>query len=114
MRHGRAPSTPPHHRTHSLSPQALRRMLWRGVLALVRRPLLALTLGLVMVLLVGTVSEALAARTLERHAAAQHWHNANLREQLTHTAQQIRLSQSPAAITAAALRLGMASPATAP
>jgi hypothetical protein len=110
MRHGSAPSTPPHHRTYShphLAAPSLRRWLWRSVMALVRRPMLALTLGIVMVLLVGTASEALAARSLERHAAVQAWHNADLRQQLTQTAQQIHLSQSPAAITAAALRLGM-------
>ncbi len=89
-------------------------MVWRGVVALARRPVLALTLGIVLVLLVGTASEAIAARSLERRAAAQHWHNADLHWQLNHATQEIHLSQSSAAITAAALRLGMARPTAAP
>jgi hypothetical protein len=118
MRQGSsAPSTPLHHRPHSLpqgSTPSLRRLVWRGIVALARRPLLALTLCLVAVLLFGTASEAMAAHSLETRAAAQHWHNADLRAALSQTSQEIHLSQSPAAITAAALKLGMIMPTNAP
>lgn len=88
----------------------LQRDIWcqaRGAaLALARRPLLALTLAIVIVLLCSTVGETLAARRLDEAVARAQAQNAALQAAIAHTNDQILQQTTPAAIIAAARRLG--------
>jgi uncharacterized protein involved in cysteine biosynthesis len=81
-------------------------------MALMRRPVLALTLALTIILLISTFSEANAANHLETQTHAAQQQNAALQGQLTQTAQQIQARTVPDAIERAAQRLGwvMATP----
>lgn len=88
--------------------------LWRLILGFIRRPLLALTLGIAAILLFSMLSEAAAADQLQRQVVAAQQTNQQLQMQLTQTSQQIQTHSAPAAIMSAAGRLGWATPTPAP
>lgn len=90
--------------SHTHTPHAP--WLWRIMVGFVRRPMLALTLGIVVILLFSTVSEAAAAARLTHQVQAAQQSNFQVQLQLTQTAAQIQLHTAPAAIVAAAERLG--------
>ena len=80
--------------------------LWCLAVGFVRRPMLALTLGIAALLLFSTMSEASAATHLMTQVHAAQQTNDQLQVQLTQTAAQIQHHTAPPAIVAAAERLG--------
>lgn len=89
-------------------------VLWRVALGLLRRPLLALALAVAVILLCSAVSETLAAQRLEAQVNQTQQINVSLQLQLTQVAAQTRAHTTPAAITAAAQRLGWTQPVPTP
>jgi hypothetical protein len=90
-----------------------RMALWRGLLALVRRPALVLALAVTGILLASAVSEAAAANQLAAQMRAAQATNAALRVQLTQVAAEVRDHETTSAIIIAARRLGWALPGSA-
>jgi hypothetical protein len=88
--------------------------LWRVALGLLRRPLLALTLAIAAILLFSAASEAVAAQRLEAQVAQAQQANASLQVQLTQIAAATHARTTPAALTAAAERLGWTFPIPTP
>jgi hypothetical protein len=80
---------------------------WRRAgLALLHRPLLALTLAVAGIFLFSAASEAIAAQRLAAQVQDARQTNITLQWQLTRTAEEIRDRTNPAAIKAAAQKLG--------
>ena len=88
--------------------------LWRLTVGFVHRPMLALTLGIAAILLFSTVSEAAAASRLTHQVQTAQQSNDQLQVQLTQTAAQVQQHTAPAAIVAAAERLGWVVPTPTP
>jgi len=88
--------------------------LWRVALGLLRRPLLALALAVAGILLFSAASEAVAAQRLEEQVAQARRVNVTLQLQLTQVAAETRARTTPAAIIAAAQRLGWTLPSPTP
>jgi type II secretory pathway pseudopilin PulG len=85
-------------------------VVWRGLMALIRRPALVLALAIAGILLASAVSEAVAANRLIDQVHAAQATNASLRVQLTQVAAEVRDHEAPNAIIPAARRLGWTLP----
>lgn len=83
-------------------------------LALVRRPLLALTLGIALVLLVSTITEAVSASAIESQVGAVRSHNATTQAQITDIERKIDHQKSSDTIMTEAQRLGFILPSPVP
>jgi hypothetical protein len=86
------------------------RLLRRLALESIRRPLLTLTMGIVLILLGNAVAEANAAGQIQMQVEETQRTNATLQLQLTQTAQEIQSHQSQSAIISAAQKLGWVLP----
>ncbi len=95
---------------------AVPRAVWSAVRALVRHPLIAVTLVVAAILLAGSVGEARAAARIETQVAATRAGNAVLRGERARISGAIARARAPAAIIARAERLGYvpATPTPAP